>query len=69
MSDTFNADSAAAANDISKEEILRHIFGEIGELIEGLMKLTSIFGKTVIIFSAALFRFHMCGRKHSATTW
>lgn len=26
---------ASAVNDISKEEILRHIFGEIGELIEG----------------------------------
>jgi len=34
MTDTLNADSTAA-NDISKEEILRHIFGEIGELIEG----------------------------------
>ena len=29
--------SNADANDISKEEILRHIFGEIGELIEGFL--------------------------------
>lgn len=39
--DAAGGDSTAAANDISKEEILRHIFGEIGELIEGVIFLLS----------------------------
>jgi hypothetical protein len=34
MSDLSSTETNQA-NDVSKEEILKHIFGDIGELIEG----------------------------------
>ena len=37
--EAINNVPTASASDISKEEILRQIFGEIGELIEGTVQL------------------------------
>ena len=39
MSETASVETANQVNDTSKEEIIKHIFGDIGELIEGIIPL------------------------------
>jgi hypothetical protein len=57
--------------EISREEILKQIFGDIGELADGLwLYFAFIFCMLNITeFFWATFRFHVRGRKHSPTAW